>query len=391
MRTLRGRDLDRLLKIFREEGYTPVGPQVRDGAIVHDELASADDLPLGWSDAQGPGTYRLERRDGGARFGTGPGPQSWKRFLFPPRTHLFRCRRGAGGDFDVENEPLETPRYAFVGVRPCELQAIAVQDRVFLGSRHIDPTYRARREGLFTVGVQCGRSGATCFCASMGTGPGFGRDGGPVNEQDGTRGADLVLTELTDSGGSPCYVAVAGSPEGQEMLARLDGRATNDAERRSAETAVGRARDEQVRGIDPDGLPELLERSADSPHWDEVAERCLSCGNCTLVCPTCFCSTVEDTTHLDGATADRWRVWDVCFNVDFSYLHGGAVRTSVRARYRHWLTHKLGTWVEQFGTFGCVGCGRCITWCPVGIDLTEEVGALRALDDAPASSIGGVP
>lgn len=388
MRILRERDLDRLLEVLRDEGYTSVGPQLRDGAVVYDELSSADALPLGWTDVQEAGTYRLERREDGARFGTGPAPQSWKRLLFPPRTHLFRSRRGSSsGEFDVENEPLETPRYAFIGVRPCELQAIAIQDRVFLGSRFIDPTYRARREGLFTVGVQCSRSGATCFCASMGTGPGFGSTGRPADGQGGTAGADLALTELLDDGGSPSYLAVAGSPAGQEILSRLGARAATDTERRAADAAVDRSRSEQVRAMETDGLPELLHRSAASPHWDEVAKRCLTCGNCTLVCPTCFCSTVEDTTSLDGTTADRWRVWDVCFNVDFSYLHGGAVRTSVQARYRHWLTHKLSTWVEQFGTFGCVGCGRCITWCPVGIDLTEEVGALRAAD----SSTGGTP
>jgi len=386
MRTLRAQDLDHLLEALRGQGYSPVGPQLRNGAIVYDELSSAEDLPRGWTDVQEAGSYRLERREDGARFGAGPGPQAWKRFLFPPKTHLFRSRLGkAGGELEIENEPIETPRYAFIGVRACELQAIAIQDRVFLGSRSIDPTYRARREGLFTVGVQCTRSGATCFCASMTTGPGFGPGGQPADEQGGTSGADLVLTELLDDGGSPSYLAVAGSPAGQEILALLDARAATGAERRAAETAIERARAEQVRSIDTDGLPELLQRSADSPHWDEVAERCMTCGNCTLVCPTCFCSTVEDTTSLDGTTADRWRVWDVCFNVDFSYLHGGAVRTSARARYRHWLTHKLGTWAEQFGTLGCVGCGRCITWCPVGIDLTEEVGALRAMD----SSTGG--
>jgi sulfhydrogenase subunit beta (sulfur reductase) len=113
-----------------------------------------------------------------------------------------------------------------------------------------------------------------------------------------------------------------------------------------------------------------------------VASRCLGCANCTLACPTCFCASVSDTTDLEGETAARVRRWDSCFTLDHSYIHGGSVRASLRARYRQWLTHKLASWIDQFGVSGCVGCGRCITWCPVGIDITEEVAAIRARDGA---------
>jgi len=126
------------------------------------------------------------------------------------------------------------------------------------------------------------------------------------------------------------------------------------------------------------GLHDLMTSSYDAARWNDVAERCLTCGNCTMACPTCFCTTVEDMTDLSGDHAERWQSWDSCFELDFSYLHGGPVRSSPRSRYRQWLTHKLGTWHDQFGSSGCVGCGRCIVWCPVGIDLTEEVAALQA-------------
>ena len=131
------------------------------------------------------------------------------------------------------------------------------------------------------------------------------------------------------------------------------------------------------RSLDQEGLKELLYENRNHPRWDDVADRCLSCANCTMVCPTCFCTTVEDSTDLTGDTAERVRRWDSCFTMDFSYIHGGAVRKSVKSRYRQWMTHKLGTWQDQFGSSGCVGCGRCITWCPVGIDITEEVAAMR--------------
>ena len=132
------------------------------------------------------------------------------------------------------------------------------------------------------------------------------------------------------------------------------------------------------RSLDPTDLRGLLARNLEHPRWDDVATRCLSCTNCTLVCPTCFCSSVEDVTDLAGEGAERNRVWDSCFSVDHSYIHGGSIRPSGRSRYRQWLTHKFGTWHDQFGTSGCVGCGRCITWCPVAIDVTEELAAIRA-------------
>jgi ferredoxin len=129
-------------------------------------------------------------------------------------------------------------------------------------------------------------------------------------------------------------------------------------------------------------IRELLRESRESPHWADVAERCLTCGNCTMVCPTCFCTTTEDTTDLTGDHAERWQHWASCFELDFSYLHGGGVRLSGASRYRQWITHKLSTWHDQFGGSGCVGCGRCIAWCPVGIDITAEVARLAELRDA---------
>ena len=153
----------------------------------------------------------------------------------------------------------------------------------------------------------------------------------------------------------------------------------------AAAASVDRAAQQMGRAMDTHDIRDLLLDNLDHPRWDAVASRCLSCANCTLVCPTCFCSAVEDTTDLSGEEAERARVWDSCFSVDYSYIHGGSVRQSGRSRYRQWMTHKLGTWFDQFGTSGCVGCGRCITWCPVGIDITEEVAAIRATEEGHAA------
>ena len=355
-----------LLDALVKRGYTVVGPTLRDGAIVYDELRSEADLPIGWTDEQEGGTYRLKRRDDEALFGYAVGPQSWKQFLFPPSSHLWTAKRTDGG-FDVQEEPQEPPRHAFLGARACELQAVAVQDRVFLEGRVSDPTYRARREGIFVVAVQCGQAARTCFCASMGTGP------------KASFGFDIALTELV-SQESHRFLVGAGSYRGRDLLAELPCRPARAEDEEEARQAVARAEEQMVRRMDPEA-GKILARNYEHPRWDEVAARCLACANCAMVCPTCFCSTVEDVTDLTGDHAERWRTWDSCFTQDFSHIHGGPLRPSTRARYRQWLTHKLSTWHEQFGSSGCVGCGRCITWCPVGIDITEEVRTIREAED----------
>jgi ferredoxin len=144
-----------------------------------------------------------------------------------------------------------------------------------------------------------------------------------------------------------------------------------------ARAAVDEAADHMGRYLETENLPQILTDAADDRHWDEIAGRCLTCGNCTMVCPTCFCANIEDTTDLSGNEATRTRRWDSCFSVQFSYIHGGSVRAGEMSRYRQWMTHKLGYWQEQFDVLGCVGCGRCITWCPVGIDITEEARKFR--------------
>ena len=352
-----------LIDALRTRGYRVLGPTVVDEAIVYAELESADELPIGWTDRQDGGTYRLERRDDDARFGYAVGPHSWKQFLFPARSRLWQAAKNGDGELEVEEEPLETTPLAFIGVRSCELHAIEIQDRVFIGGRVVDRDYAARREGAFMVAVNCFEPGGTCFCVSMGTGP------------KAEAGYDLALTEIID--GEHRLLVEAGTERGAEVLRELPARVAAHSDVDAANRAIDGAAERMGREMDAGDLRDLLADNLEHPRWDEVAERCLTCGNCTMVCPTCFCSSVEDTTDLSGEHAERWRSWDSCFSLDHSYLHGGSVRPTGRSRYRQWMTHKLGTWHDQFGTSGCVGCGRCITWCPVGIDITEEVAAIR--------------
>jgi len=343
--------LDQLFEAIRRRGFRLVGPVLRDGAICYGDITSSADLPAGWTDEQDAGTYRLRRRDDDAFFGYNVGPQSVKKYLFPPSERLR----------PPAPEPAE--KLAFIGVRACELRAIAIQDRVFVGGRHPDPRYAVRRDGAFIVAVNCGQAGRTCFCVSMDAGPRV------------TEGFDLALTELV---ADRQFLVESGTERGAEIIGELGCQPASAGQAAAADAITERTAAAMGRAMPELDLRDLLYENLDHPRWDDVAARCLACANCTMVCPTCFCFSVEDVSGLDGQNPERHRSWDSCFTVDHSYLHGGAVRTSTRSRYRQWLTHKLATWTDQFGTAGCVGCGRCITWCPAGIDITEEVAAIAA-------------
>ncbi len=365
-------DLATLIARLSEMGYEVKGPVVRSGAIVPGPLSSVEDLPKGVHDVQAPGTYRLVHGDDDRLFDWAVGPGGWKPEFFPPHEEVWRARIENGHAEMVEIRGTQRPLAVF-GARPCEVAALEVLDRVFVGGAHQDARYAQRRADAFVAVVECSTPASTCFCDSMKTGPSI------------ETGVDLALTELDDDNGHRFLVRV-GSPR---ALAALEGVASWSATERdfaARDALLDDARRQMTRHLDVDGLADGLARNLEHPRWAEVAERCLSCGNCTLVCPTCFCSDVRDTTSLGGEVV-RQRMWSSCFSVDHSYLHGGAVRPTTRSRYRQWMTHKLSSWWDQFDTTGCVGCGRCIAWCPVGIDITEEASAIVRADGAsdPAS------
>ncbi|MCL4512356.1 MAG: 4Fe-4S dicluster domain-containing protein [Bacteroidetes bacterium] len=367
-------NLPQLFAALQSRGYTTVGPTLRDEAIVYDRIDSADELPIGWTDEQAPATYRLKKRDDNAYFGFNATPQSWKRYLYPPQRKLFSIKKN-GKSLELLEEKDSNVKYAFIGVRSCELNAIMVQDKVFNSNEYKDDSYNSIRKNLFIAAVNCTQAGETCFCVSMKTGP------------KARSSFDLALTEvLTEN--EHYFVVEIGSENGASIMAQVDAAAVNENEIEEADKIIRQTESTMKRSMETADLPELLSENLEHPHWDEVAKRCLTCGNCTMVCPTCFCSTVEDVTDLAGQNAERFRRWDSCFTMDFSKVAGGSFRISPKSRYRQWLTHKLSSWVEQFGTSGCVGCGRCITWCPVGIDITAEVQAIRGVETQSEGSFG---
>ncbi|CAM2067286.1 4Fe-4S dicluster domain-containing protein [Sulfidibacter corallicola] len=347
-----------LLDGIAERGYRLLGPVAREGAVVYDELGGADDLPRGWRDHQDPGRYRLERSDRNLFFEFNMGPHGWKKYLLPAEEPLWRAL-WRGEEMLFEETNVDDGKRAFIGVRACELAALAMLDRVFGEGDFRDDRYLARRANLFIVAVNCTRAGRTCFCTSMDTGP------------EARSGFDLVLTEVAH-GGAHFFQVAAGTTRGDALLDALAFEEASPADRNLAKRLLDEAARSMGRHLNTGGLPERLAGSGEHPHWQRIAARCLACANCTMVCPTCFCNTVVDRPALDGRSAERIRCWDSCFSADFSYLHGGSIRQSTGSRYRQWMTHKLSSWVDQFGASGCVGCGRCIAWCPVGIDITEE-------------------
>ncbi|MHC5109974.1 MAG: 4Fe-4S dicluster domain-containing protein [Planctomycetota bacterium] len=366
MKMIERHTLDDLFIVLKSNGYTLVGPTVRDQAIVYDEIYSIDDLPTGWVDRQKPGSYSLVKREDKALFGYAAGPQSWKKYLFPPAERLYRVSRN-DGDVTILPDRAQAHRRALIGVRPCDVQAIGIQDRIFLQGPFADAHYRDRRDNVFILAVDCTESAATCFCASMNAGP----------EADAN--FDIALTEIIDDQ-SHVFLVRVGTKRGEEMIGRVRLKDAPNHLAGKRNQLLSENKNTMSRAVNQEHLSAMLMRNLDNRQWDDIAERCTSCANCTMVCPTCFCSTVEDVTDLTGDHAERWRRWDSCFTMDHSYIVGGSIRRSNRSRYRQWLTHKLGTWHDQFGSSGCVGCGRCITWCPVGIDLTDEVAAIREMD-----------
>ena len=355
-----------LIQALSGRGYRTLGPVVRDGAIGHGEISGTGDLPEGYHEEQGPGSYRLHHDGDGALFEWAVGPTSWKPTFFPPRETVWRTATDNGRP--VFQEPPSDPApVALLGARPCELAAIRVLDRTLADGPVADPGYTGRRAASFVVVAECGTPASTCFCTSMKTGPAA------------TDGYDLALTELPGPYGNHQYLIRAGSEKGAEVLEEIPHRAASPEDLTRRDEVITSATNRMSRTLDTDDLPALLARNLEHPRWSEVADRCLSCGNCTMVCPTCFCSDVDDVSDLTG-TIERHRTWSSCFDRAHSYIHGGSLRPTTSSCYRQWLTHKLSTWWDQFDTSGCVGCGRCITWCPVGIDLTDEAAAIRASD-----------
>lgn len=351
--------LQDLLQLLQQDGYRCVGPQLRDGAIVYDTLQSAAELPVGVRQHQAPGEHRLQAGDDERYFAWANGPQAIKPLVFASEESLWHCRHDADNGLHFHAAEPDGQAIAVIGARPCDIAALYIYDKHFLQQEYRDPYYLARRQCLLLVAVNCTHPAETCFCASTGDGP------------RAQYGYDLALTELDDG-----FLCESHSEQGERLLSLLQLAPASESQLALADTALADAASRQQRRMPPGNLQKVLFDNLEHPRWAEVAQRCLSCGNCTSVCPTCFCHRELDLPQLDGMQSEHVRQWDSCFTQGHSYIHGITIRADTRSRYRQWLTHKLGSWHDQYGRSGCVGCGRCISWCPVGIDLTAEIAAI---------------
>lgn len=282
------------------------------------------------------------------------------KYLLPPKELLLRFRTDDG----VAIEPLfDTGEIVAFGVRPCDLHALALLDAIFIDDKH-DGHYISRREHITLIGAECLEPcDEHCFCASMET-------------LDVQGGYDLLLTDLGDA-----YYVQIGSSLGKTLVESLG--TARDAVYEDR-TRLRRAHDIRhaafTRRLDVayDQLPTLLAESSDSLLWDVLGEKCLSCGACTNVCPTCYCFDVRDEVDLDLGGGRRYRTWDSCQLEEFAMVGTGeSFRQPRSMRVKHRFNRKGRYILERYGRQGCVGCGRCARNCLVGINPIEVFNQLK--------------
>ncbi len=354
--------LDDLFNILRAAGYAVVAPQLKNNSIAYDFLENTQQLPWGIIADQQPGSYKIQATQSSRLFDWVNAAQAIKPWLFKAQESRWQVKRDAQGQLQFQEIKATIEPIAFFGARPCDIKAMVIQDKVFLDKQAIDTHYQQRRDNFFIIAANCTTSSTNCFCVGAGDFP------------KADNNYDLAITEI-DGG----FIVQAGHDKAQDLLNTLQLKLASEKQLQQAELGINHAAQMQTKTLNAgnDGqLNAILFANLDHPRWQEVADRCLSCGNCTLVCPTCFCSDHVEKPEFDGQSSEQVKQWGSCFSKQHSIVGGKPLRDDTLKRYRQWLTHKLGSWHDQYDSSGCVGCGRCVTWCPVGIDITEEVNAI---------------
>ncbi len=276
-----------------------------------------------------------------------------KSVFFPQTEQMYEFER-KGNVFDLAGEEYDKKPRVLFAVRPCDARSFVILDKLFVNEDFVDPYYQAKRDSSLVFALGCNSPCTTCFCTSLDCGP-FNQDGADVLMAD--LGEKLLLEPITDKGRD----AIAGLPDASK----------SDVKKK--ESLASEAVEKITSRIETEGLSEKLNDIFEHPVWKEIAERCIACGTCTYLCPTCHCFDIQDEVLREGGR--RVRNWDSCMFPAFT-LHssGHNPRTQQGQRWRQRLQHKFNYYPENFGPVACVGCGRCIANCPVNIDIREVIG-----------------
>lgn len=280
----------------------------------------------------------------------------FKKLLLRPKFSMLEQSKGGADSVSGDND--RGPQ-VFFGAHACDIHALKILDLIYL-SHYPDPYYRRNREQLAVVGFGCWPD-EHCFCESLGT-------------STADDGFDLFLTPLE----SGCQVVV-GSSVGDDIV-RANQHLFEPSSRQDTREyldRLGRRAEAFELELDVTDLPFVLELKRDDPVWDELGKKCLCCGSCSMVCPTCSCFNVMDEIGIDGS-ARRVRTWDSCLFREYAMVAGGHTFRGDRGdRVRNRYYHKQEAFVREFGMPSCVGCGRCIDNCPTGINVVEVFDVVR--------------
>lgn len=319
------------------EGYAVYGPVEEEGIVSFRRLATPEEIKLDYQNSKKPP----------------------KEVLFPQTEMMFHYEKGEGRIRLESTEEVEEDRALF-GVRPCDVRALALLDLVFDAPDYKDLYYANKREKTTIVALGCNLPLSTCFCTAFGGSPFF------------KEGADLFLTDIGD-----WYLAEALTPKGEKLLDEEFFQKATKADLRAAAKVKKKALARMAPPPELDGLKEKLDTMIDSTFWDRLHEKCLGCGVCTFLCPTCHCFDIVDEA-LDSR-GERVRNWDSCmFPIYTLEASGHNPRPSGRERWRQRLMHKFDYFPAIYGEFQCVGCGRCVINCPVNLDIRKVIADVMA-------------
>ncbi len=273
-----------------------------------------------------------------------------KELMFPQTETLFKYRVGST---DIEPEvPEESAKRLVFGIRPCDAMAYTIVDHLYSWD-FPDPYYQKRRESTVLFGLACAEPMSSCFCPSLG--------GGPASE----KGLDALMFDLGDT----FYVKTI-TDSGEEAAKAMGLEAASETEVKAAQAQEAEALAGIKRSIDTEGIPEKLPALYDHPFWEQFSDRCLSCGICTFLCPTCHCFDIQD--EVEAFDGRRARMWDTCMFAEYTaHTSGHNPRPTRKERTRNRISHKYSYFPEKFDVIACVGCGRCIYFCPVNIDILD--------------------